>query len=291
MLERLQETTDEGWPQAFRLADYSFSVTCGSDAIADVIGSLFAACRTELATSPADAYEIQPSRGSDGAIVELRVGGKRLARGAADMVIDRLIWETSSRSFTQGDLLFVHAGVVAVDGVGVMLPGGPDQGKSTTVAGLVRAGFDFLSDEAAALDMTVGAIRSFPRPITLSGSSLDALPGLRGELPARYDAFWSDDHRIAPVDLRPDAVGTTCHPAFIVAPAYREGKVTRIEPMGRADTLRLLVDQSFNLTRFGGDGFRFLADVVRRAECYRLTIGDLPTAVRAVQGLFDRVEA
>lgn len=288
MHELVPDTTFNGLPRAFRLADYGFTVRCCSVHIDDVICSLFDACRTEHANPCPDAYEIQPSRGADGAIVELRLRGRRLARGAADMVIDRLIWETSSRSFAQGDFLCVHAGVAALDGVGVVLPGGPDHGKSTTVAGLVRAGFEFLSDEAAALDMTDGTVRSFPRPITLSESSLNALPGLRRELRPHSAAFWSDDHRIAPGDLRPDAVVSTCVPAFVVAPAYRDREVTRIEPMTRPDMLRLLVDQSFNLRRFGGDGFRFLADVVRRAECYRLTIGDLPTAVRAIRGLFDR---
>ena len=291
MHEALQDTTGEGRRSAFRLAGYEFTVTCCSDEIADVIGSLFAGCRAEHVTPHADAYEIRSARRSDGAVVELRDRGKGLARGSAGMVIDRLIWETSSRSFAHGAFVFVHAGVAALDGIGVMLPGGPDHGKSTTVAGLVRAGFDFLSDEAAVLDMNDGTLRCFPRPMTLSESSMDALPGLRGQLPARYDAFRSDEHRMAPGDLRPGAVGTTCRPAFIVAPAYREGEETRLEPMGRPDTLRLLVEQSFNLARFGGDGFRFLAGVVRRAECYRLTIGDLPAAVRAVRGLFDGADA
>jgi hypothetical protein len=48
-----------------------------------------------------------------------------------------------------------------------------------------------------------------------------------------------------------------------------------------------LVEQSFNLERFGGAGVRILAEIVRGAECYRLTFSDLDEAVGIVEGLSD----
>jgi len=120
----------------------------------------------------------------------------------------------------------------------------------------------------------------------LSGASLRLLPGLEEELPVAYEAFRSLKHRMSPDDLRPGALGAPCRIAFIVSPSYVEDGLTRLDPMDRPEALRLLVEQSFNLERSGGEGFRALADVVRNATCYRLTMGDLASAIGAVRELF-----
>jgi hypothetical protein len=269
---------------AFRLADYEFSVASGVPEIVDIVGRLFAGCRAERVAASADAYEFRPSRGSDQTIVELVLRGVRVARGPVDSAIDRLIWDTSTRAFASGDFLFVHAGVASLDGLGVMLPAPPDHGKSTTVAALVCDGFDFLSDEAAALDPADGRVHPFPRPLSLSNASLDALNRSDRRV---FDASDGRERRMAPDELRPGALGATCRVAFIVAPSYQAGARTRLEPVGRPEMLQLLVEQTFNLKKFGGDGIRSLGAVVRDAECYRLTIADLPTAVNAVRTLFE----
>ena len=213
-----------------------------------------------------------------------------VARGPVGAAIDRLVWDASSRAFASASSLFVHAGVVSRGGLGVMLPAPPDHGKSTTVAALVRAGFDFLSDEAAVLDPADGMVHPFPRPMSLSTASLNAVDGSTGWTRDPTDLRSPDEHRIAPDDLRPGALGSACPVAFIVAPSYRAGASTRLEPLARPEALRLMVEQSFNLVRFGADGFRLLGDITRGADCYRLTIGDLPSAVDAIEGLFEKVE-
>jgi hypothetical protein len=50
------------------------------------------------------------------------------------------------------DRVFIHAGVVAVDGKAVVLPGKSHAGKSTLVWALVRAGATYYSDEYAVFD-------------------------------------------------------------------------------------------------------------------------------------------
>ncbi|WP_143447617.1 hypothetical protein [Kineosporia sp. R_H_3] len=62
-------------------------------------------------------------------------------------------------------LVFVHCGVVAVDGKAVLLPGPSRAGKSTLVAALVDAGATYYSDEFAPVDASglVHAYRRVPR--------------------------------------------------------------------------------------------------------------------------------
>lgn len=61
-------------------------------------------------------------------------------------------------------LTFVHAGVVALDGAAMVLPGHSFAGKSTLVGALVRAGAEFYSDEYAIFDRS-GRVTQYREPL------------------------------------------------------------------------------------------------------------------------------
>jgi hypothetical protein len=61
--------------------------------------------------------------------------------------------------------LFVHAGVVAVRGKAVVIPGRSFSGKSTLTAELVKAGATYYSDEYAVLDAH-GRVHHYARPLS-----------------------------------------------------------------------------------------------------------------------------
>ena len=81
---------------------------------------------------------------------------------------------------TAEGLVFVHAGVVAVDGRAIVIPGPSRAGKSTLVAALVRAGAEYLSDEFAPLDAQglVHAYRRAPNQRADSPAAAWPLPHL-----------------------------------------------------------------------------------------------------------------
>lgn len=85
--------------------------------------------------------------------------------------------------------------------------------------------------------------------------------------------------------IRAGAVADTAEPAVLVAPRYDPTATTRLEPLRRSEALVLLVENSFNLSTFGGRGFDALADLVRRSECYRMPVSDLHEATRLVASL------
>lgn len=65
-------------------------------------------------------------------------------------------------------LVFVHAGVVAFDGVALLLPGRSYAGKSTMTKALIDAGAQYGSDEYALLT-PAGTVLPYPRPLALRG--------------------------------------------------------------------------------------------------------------------------
>jgi hypothetical protein len=64
----------------------------------------------------------------------------------------------------RGDLLWLHAGVVARSGRAVLLCGASGQGKSTVAGRLVESGWTYYSDEIAPVDATTCRVLAFPLP-------------------------------------------------------------------------------------------------------------------------------
>lgn len=101
------------------------------------------------------------------------------------------------------DLVFVHAGSVAVDGRALLLPGRSMAGKTTLVAALVRAGCTYLSDEYALIGPD-GLVHPYPRRLSIREDGgrrevpVDELGGVAaaGPLPVG---------RIAALRFQPDA--------------------------------------------------------------------------------------
>jgi len=60
------------------------------------------------------------------------------------------------------DRVFVHAGVVGLDGQAIVIPGRSGSGKTTLVQAFLRAGAEYYSDEYAVVDGR-GRVHAFPR--------------------------------------------------------------------------------------------------------------------------------
>jgi hypothetical protein len=218
--------------------------------------------------------------------VELYLDGHRLCRGESRyVVLDYLLWHVNLRAIGHGDgHVLLHAAAVSWQGRGVLLAGPADSGKTTTVAGLTRAGFAYLTDEAAALDPVTGLLHPYPRSLWMERRSVKAV---FGGIPSRHAHVPNDNYHVAPTELRRRSIGGSCPVRYVVFPRYEAAATTVLEPLGRAEAVAALARNAFNLSQFGSPGVRLLADVARAAECYRLRIGDLPSAISIVRDLVD----
>lgn len=96
-----------------------------------------------------------------------------------------------------------HAGAVAHNGQGVILVADSMHGKTTLVLELVRRGFQFLSDEIAAISRTDGRVYPYPRRLSIRPGTL-ALMGLTpNEQAIRWFGNWAVDAE----EIRPGAMG------------------------------------------------------------------------------------
>lgn len=158
--------------------------------------------------------------------------------------------------------LGLHAAAVAVDGLGILLPGHSGAGKSTIFRNCFRAGLGVLSDDLVWLrENADGGFRVFPFPrgFTVRDGEEDVpKPSVRG----------------APVET-------------IVCPGIADREASRLVPLSSSQALDVLLAQSgFLGARPGADRFRALVRLAGSVPCRRLEAGRrLEEAPRLLQRL------
>jgi hypothetical protein len=208
--------------------------------------------------------------------------------GGRDEALATLLWAINSAAIShlrQRYLLF-HAGVVARNGQGFLLPAPAGAGKSTLVAGLLGAGFAYLGDDIAAVDRETLTLLPFAKCLALKAGARRALarslPGLgaaASRLRTGGETVWylpppAQSWPQGPLPLR-----------YVVLPGYRPRARTALAPVSRADALARMLEQSFGIATHGERGVAATVELVRRAECYALTVGSLAGAVRRLTAL------
>jgi len=182
--------------------------------------------------------------------------------------------------------LLVHAGGVAYADQGLLLPAASGAGKTTLVAALLTAGFQYLTDEVAVLQPGTGRLLPFPKSLSITPGGRRALRPLYPDLASRVvrgridgETVWflvpsSQAWPNAPVPVR-----------HVVLPRYVPRAKTELIPLARTEALAALLAQMGPLAPHGASRFRCLVDMLTRADCHTLTVGALAPAVECLKGL------
>ena len=204
---------------------------------------------------------------------------------ASTALVGSLVHDLNRRALDGSEHLILHSGGIEHDGVGVVFPGAMEAGKTTLAAGLVRAGFGYLTDEGVAVDRDSLRIHPYPKPFSIDRGAWPLFPELEPAADLATDAYKADQWQVPPADIRADALGQPCAIALIVFPKYEAGAETSVEPLGRAEALVELAKNTYKFDVQGAPALDVLAEVVRPADCYRLTSSDLDAAVGVVADL------
>jgi len=284
---RLAETTWQGQTFSRRALDYGFSVRCTDGTLARYL---------ELLLEP-----LAPSGETTTTYSILDLGSRFRRRymvaadeelvsrsGRPESCVNALLWHVNTRAVeTCAERVVIHAAAAARHSVGIVLPAATGSGKTTLVTGLVRAGFDYLTDEAVALAAD-GTIVPYPKPVALERGSWTLFAELRPQVGPTLEPYLASRWYVDVRSIRLDSVGVSVTPGLIIAPRYVAGGPTQLEPMTRSEALIELMRNTIDLSRHGRDGFEALAAAVRESACYRLTVGDLDDACSTIAGLVQR---
>jgi hypothetical protein len=182
--------------------------------------------------------------------------------------------------------LLLHAGSMALGDRGLVLSAPSGSGKSTLVAGLLADGFSYLSDEVAVLEPESLRLLPFPKSVCVKLGSRETLIPLFPSLAADASGRRFSGSSIWYVTPKPDAWPTAPVPVrYVLFPRYVAGAETRLEPLPRPAALANLLAQSFSAKQHGARAIAQTVEMLRGADCYALTIGDLRQAVGQVRAL------
>jgi hypothetical protein len=172
------------------------------------------------------------------------------------------------------DFLDLHAGSLSRNGQGLLLPASPDIGKSTLTVALMAAGFEYLSDEIAAIDPITARVYPFPKRVRLDPEALDFFPGLAQRLEDRRGL----NARLRARFVRPHDVdagyGGPVAPAWIVFLSGEHAGPPRLEPVTRAAAVERMAENCSNLYRYGDRGVVLLSKVAQNAQAFTLSGGN-----------------
>lgn len=183
-------------------------------------------------------------------------------------------------------LYFVHAGVLASGGRGVMLVAASGGGKSTTTWALVHHGFRYLSDELAPIDLTTLTVAPYPRALTLKAPPPDTYP-----LPSPTVVTSRGFH----VTTAALPAGVQGHPVPLAAILFlqypRGGARAASRRISAAQAGARLYANTLNALAHRNAGLDAAIQIARQLACFELVTADLPatcavvsTALRSLRG-------
>jgi hypothetical protein len=273
-------------PACYRALSYRFAVECTDERlgrrVADVLAALRergVGCDEDPAPTRVQRYTLRQD--VPGAVDVWR-GDEVLARRQRSG--DALGWVVRdvnrSAAEVSGHHLLFHAAALDADGTGILVPGASGAGKSTLAAALTRAGFRYLTDELAALDLGSGRLLPYPKPITVKQGSFGVLadmdPGPEWE---------GEEWQVTVGGTTGRLVGPACAPGLIVLPRYDAAAPTALTSRSDTEAFFSLALNAVNLLPHGAAGTAALGTLVARSECVTLTYSDLAAACDLVRWL------
>jgi hypothetical protein len=183
--------------------------------------------------------------------------------GQADYVLRELeLWVAEHAV----DRIFVHAGVVAIGGRALLLPGRSTHGKTSLTAALLAAGAAYGSDEYAVLSPD-GRVHPYPRPLEIRDGA-----GRR-----RVPAAWLGAATLAgPVPV-----------AAVAALRYQPGSGYQAEPISAGAAVLRLFDNTVCAQRRPAEALDALVAATRGIRAVAGCRGEAASAVPAVRALID----
>ena len=188
-------------------------------------------------------------------------------------LFEPLLQDALQRLITpQQQHLIFHAGCVACAEQGVLLCAATGAGKSTLVAQLIMAGFDYLTDEVIALPLDKQQMSGFARSLVLkSGSEFlwqtaprnNEILLLPGSLP------W-----ITPAFFRADCVRHQARPKLLLFPHFEANCSLAIRPLSSAESAFHLMQHLVNARNLSQHGLPTVKKLAREIPAYEIRFGD-----------------
>jgi hypothetical protein len=193
-------------------------------------------------------------------------------------LLQRNFWAYALVKLLRTQSIFgLHGAAVMRNGLGVLIIGSPGSGKSTLAIGLIRQGWDYLSDDALLLRENSNRIEAlaFRKNFYVNA---DAAPNyaefpLGDEVP---DSYGGTKRRLKIEEVYPAQFVEKCHPTVLLFSRIVSDRQSALIPCDRITTLKNLLAQSgpqlFDQNSMGKQ-LELLAQLLRQSASYELKAG------------------
>ena len=258
--------------------DHHFVVDCHhSEAVAADLERTLAPLAHDRGVEPTH-YTVWPDDDSWYMIAD----GHRLRSRSESGIIGLILWHLNRAAVdSSGRFLILHAAAVGRDGGALVLPAVMNSGKSTLATLLVQAGYRYLTDEAAAIDLDTGEVVAYPKAITLDPGTQALLPHLEPVVEVPSAAKWQ-----VPADhVKPGATCRRLPLRHIVFPTWAEDADNTLVPMNAIDAVVAVATNAFNLADHA-DRLADIAALVESCTTHTLRHHGLAEPVTAIHSLW-----
>lgn len=159
--------------------------------------------------------------------------------------------------------IFVHAGAVAWQGVGIVIPGVSMSGKTSLVRELLRAGATYFSDEYAVLD-DLGRLHPYPQPLSVRVGTT---------------AVQQDEH---PVSLGAVIATASVPVGFVVATRYCRDRRWNPTVLSPGETALTMLEHAVAARRYPARVVSAVTRVAARAVGWRGDRGGAEATARSI---------
>jgi hypothetical protein len=267
-------TESQGKPAEVRLCmlGCNIRIQCADDYARALLLANYGACVAQ-STDSCLSYSIRRRHNQDGFTI-IRDG--RVSVFARDdtellsLLEEDMIINVQMR---RRDLYFLHSAALEYSGRGFLLIAPSGGGKSTTSWGLLQHGFGYMSDELAPIRLSRMTVYPYPHAICLK-----AKPPQPYNLPNEVLHTAKTMH--IPAAAVPSQVQRAAVPltALVFLQRNSPGSDSAMSPISKAEAAARVYANALNPLAHKCNGFDGAAEIVQRAWCFQLVIGDLSRA-------------
>lgn len=227
---------------------------------------------------PGGTYRIM----ADGRVYRSEIEFRRVPDGLVRML---LLAELDAHP----ERLHLHAGAVADRGRGVVVAGFSGSGKSTMVTSLVRAGFDYLTDERVAIDPLDLLVSGFPKPVSLVSGSFKIFPELHPDVLGHGQAT-DTEWQIPASTVGTGGLLTEIVARMVIFVRHEKGSDLRVERVHPVTAVGRLLHDSPDIARFGAGALRVCGQWCASILCVEVTYSRPDDVGPAIRALLDETD-
>jgi hypothetical protein len=190
------------------------------------------------------------------------------------------------------DHLLFHAAVLGKNGTTIVFPGEAGNGKTTLAAALMSHGWQYFSDEIAALNVESLCVYPLPLPMSIKPGSVRPLSRYFPILSERPVHLRSDGKKVRylspSVQNLTEAYNISAPVNYLVFPKYRGDAETCLETLDKIGVMQRLATTGSSNRDLTNRDVEAMITLIEMSPCYEIVYSDLPKAVALMENLVIR---